>query len=263
MGFTPMPTPLKTAVLNYLRSGNLAKATHRTYRTTLRKWSEWGGDVPIEELTRQEIRDFLDWVHEQAISNEQSNPARTANKSRENLRAVMSWAWERDMVDVLPRFPKPRPHRRIAGRQYLTKSEINAVYFATHKMKRPRAWNNPIPIGRYWRAALVVFFNYGLSVVLGACAIAVCSFVAYGAGRIPLVFQLNTEFTGASRKLIDSVVTQLEAGNSDKVLADLKVLQPTVYENYEDYPRYTEIVDKFVAKLDVSELSDTVEKGQQ
>jgi hypothetical protein len=102
-----------------------------------------------------------------------------------------------------------------------------------------------------------------VSVVLGVCAIAVCSFVAYGAGRIPLVFQLNTEFTGASRKLIDSVVIQLEAGNSDKVLADLKVLQHTVYENYEDYPRYTEIVDKFVAKLDVSELPDTVEKGQQ
>ena len=62
-----MSTQLKTAVLNYLRAGNLANGTRKTYRTTLRKWSEWGGDVPIEELTRQEIRDFLDWVHEQAV----------------------------------------------------------------------------------------------------------------------------------------------------------------------------------------------------
>ena len=151
-----MSTPLKSAVLKYLRAGNHANGTHKTYRTTLRKWSEWGGDVPIEELTRQEIRDFLDWVHEQAIEKEQSNPARTANKCRENLRAIMSWAWERDLVDVLPRFPKPRPHRRIAGRHYLTKPEINAIYFATHKRQRPRGWNDSIPIGRYWRTSIEI-----------------------------------------------------------------------------------------------------------
>ena len=29
-------------------------------------------------------------------------------------------------------------------------------------MKRPQGWQQPIPVGRYWRAALVVFFNYGL-----------------------------------------------------------------------------------------------------
>jgi integrase len=74
----------------------------------------------------------------------------------------MSWAWERDIVDVLPRFPKPKPHRRATGRHYLTKAEINALYFATHKMERPRVWNHPVPVGRYWRSALVVFFNYGL-----------------------------------------------------------------------------------------------------
>ena len=26
----------------------------------------------------------------------------------------------------------------------------------------PRGWNLPIPVGRYWRCALVVFFNYGV-----------------------------------------------------------------------------------------------------
>ena len=157
-----MPTKLKTAVMNYLRAGDLANGTRKEYLATLRKWTEWGGDVPIEELTRQEIRDFLDWVYEQAVEKSQTNPSRTANKARENLRAIMSWAWERDIVELLPRFPKPRPHRRVAGRHYLTKGEINALYFATHKMKRPRAWNQPIPVGRYWRSALVVFFNYGL-----------------------------------------------------------------------------------------------------
>jgi hypothetical protein len=38
----------------------------------------------------------------------------------------------------------------------------NALYFATHQVRRPRGWNQPFLIGRYWRAALVVFFNYGV-----------------------------------------------------------------------------------------------------
>src|SRR5258708_24567389 len=29
-------------------------------------------------------------------------------------------------------------------------------------MRRTRGWTAPFPIGRYWRAALVVFFNYGV-----------------------------------------------------------------------------------------------------
>ena len=54
----------------------------------------------------------------------------------------------------------PRDQRDVAGRHYLTKAEINTLYFATHKMGRPRGWDAPHPIGRYWRSALVVFLNY-------------------------------------------------------------------------------------------------------
>ena len=50
----------------------------------------------------------------------------------------------------------------LQGRHYLTKQEINALYFATYQMPRPRGWNHPIPADAYWRAALVLFFNYGL-----------------------------------------------------------------------------------------------------
>jgi integrase len=113
-------------------------------------------------LNRQAVREFLTWVYEKAVEGEGSNPGRTANKARENLRAVMSWAWEQDLIDSLPRFPPPRPQRDVAGRHYLTKLELNALYFATHQMKRPRGWNHPLSIGHYWRSALVLFFNYGL-----------------------------------------------------------------------------------------------------
>jgi hypothetical protein len=118
--------------------------------------------VPIEKLGRTEIRDFLDWVHLRAVAEEGRNPGRTANKAREHLRAILSWAWDQEIIDSAPRFPKPKEQRDVAGRHYLTKPEINALYFATHQMRRPCGWDGLFPVGRYWRAALVLFFNYGL-----------------------------------------------------------------------------------------------------
>ena len=157
-----MPTTLKATVTKFLHDRNPARGTRDEYFTTLKKWTQWGGGVPIEELGRPKIREFLDWVYNQAVVHEGNNPGRTANKAREQLRAVMSWAREQGLIDIVPRVPKARQQRDVAGRHYLTKAEINALYFATHEMDRPRGWSNPFPIGRYWRSALVVFFNYGV-----------------------------------------------------------------------------------------------------
>ena len=157
-----MPTTLESVITKYLRSGSPAQRTREEYNTTLRKWSRWSGAVPLERLGRKEIREFLDWVYEDAASREGSNPGRTTNKVRSHLRAALSWAWEHDLLDALPRFPRHKPQRDVAGKHYLTKSEINALYFATHQMRRPRGWNEAWPVGKYWRAALVVFFNYGV-----------------------------------------------------------------------------------------------------
>ena len=77
-----MQTPLITEVTNYLRAGTLAQGTKAEYQTTLNKWKEWGNGVPLETLGRREIREFLDWVHSQAIAEEGLNPGRTANKAR-------------------------------------------------------------------------------------------------------------------------------------------------------------------------------------
>jgi integrase len=157
-----MPTTLKAAVTKYLGAGKPARGTRDEYQTTLKKWKEWGGGVPIEQLGRKELREFLDWVYERAVADDGMNPGRTANKAREHLRAITSWAWEHDLIESSPRFPKSRPQRDVAGRHYLTKAEINALYFATHRMERPRGWRGEVPVGRYWRCALVVFFNYGV-----------------------------------------------------------------------------------------------------
>jgi hypothetical protein len=157
-----MQTPLKTLVESYLRAKPLSRGTRNEYFSTLRKWDQGGGGTPIEQLRRKDVRAFLDWVYERAVADEGSNPGRTANKAREHLRAVLSWAWGQELIEAPPRFPRPREQRDVAGRHYLTRAEINALYFATHLMERPRGWAGPIPIGRYWRGALVVFFNYGV-----------------------------------------------------------------------------------------------------
>ena len=85
----------------------------------------------VDEINLSHIRDFLDWVHDKAVQDGGSNLGRTANKARENLRAIMSWAWEHEFVAKLPRFPSPKPQRDVAGRHYLTKADLNARSFAT------------------------------------------------------------------------------------------------------------------------------------
>ena len=90
-----MATTLKAAVENYLRAKTVSRGTRNEYFSTVRKWERWGGGAPIEELQRKQIREFLDWVHERALAEAGTNPGRTANKAREHLRAVLSWAGSR------------------------------------------------------------------------------------------------------------------------------------------------------------------------
>lgn len=126
---------LVATIENYLRSRNLPRGTRDEYSVTMRKWIEWGKDVPIEQMGRNDIREFLDWVRERAVSIDGGNPGRTSNKARENLRAVLAWAWELDLIDALPRFPQAKQQRSVAGRHYLTKAELNAL-IANIKPKR-------------------------------------------------------------------------------------------------------------------------------
>ena len=124
----------------YFAARTLSEGTKKEYKSTVSKWLAWGYGVNVDQIDRTHIRDFLDYVHEKAANDGGTNPGRTANKARENLRAIMSWAWEQDYLEKLPRFPKPKPQRDVAGRHYLTKSDLNALYFATFQLKKPRGW---------------------------------------------------------------------------------------------------------------------------
>ena len=140
-----MQTTLNAAIDRYLRTQPRSRGTRNEYHSTVRKWEQWGLGGSIEELLLKEIRDFLDWVYERAVEDQGTNPGQTANKAREHLRAVFSWPWEQELIDSPPRFPKPRPQRDVAGRHYLTKAELNALYFASYQMRRPRGWDPSRP----------------------------------------------------------------------------------------------------------------------
>ena len=103
-----MPTNLGSAVENYLRARALSRGTRNGYHSTLRKWEQWGRGVTIEQVSRKDVREFLDWVCERAVADDGTNPGRTANKAREHLRAVLSWAWEQELIDTRRAPPDPK-----------------------------------------------------------------------------------------------------------------------------------------------------------
>jgi hypothetical protein len=145
-----MPTTLKTAAESSLRAKALSRSTSNEYFSTVRKWEHWSGGIPVVQLRWKYVREFPDWVYERAVTDEGTNPGRTANKARDYLRAVLSWVCEQKLINSPPRFPKPRDQRDVAVRHYLNRAGINALCFATHMVEPPRSWDGPVPIGRYW-----------------------------------------------------------------------------------------------------------------
>ena len=72
-----MPTTLESVITKYLHSRSPAERTREEYSTTLRKWSRWTGAVSLERLGRKKIREFLDWVYEDAASRQGDNRRQT------------------------------------------------------------------------------------------------------------------------------------------------------------------------------------------
>lgn len=153
----------------YLDAKRAAPRTRDEYRTTCKRLGEWSSQIlhrcvspmQVSELSREVIKDFLDWVYAQAVSKGDKNPGRSANKRRDHLHSVLTWALAQELIESLPRFPEQRDTKEAAGLFYLNESELNALYWATHSMPRPHGWTLPLTIGTYWRAALTFWLTYG------------------------------------------------------------------------------------------------------
>ncbi|MEZ6134908.1 MAG: hypothetical protein R3C53_08370 [Pirellulaceae bacterium] len=132
----------------YAQAYNLSVGTRNEYRTTLNKWRAWGGDSAVERIGRKEIRFAWDLVHTKAVDGGGANPGRTTNKTRQNLQALLTWACELELIPSIPKFPKPKIQRSVAGRRYLTKPELNALYFASYRLTQVGSWEHSHPIGQ-------------------------------------------------------------------------------------------------------------------
>jgi len=167
-------TSVASAIDRYLaEKTKLDDSTRAAYRTTRRKLAEWAASqilhgsarpMQISELAqRGTLKAFLDWVYEQSVAAGDGNPGRTANKCHENLHAVCKWLVDETReLDALPRFPEEKEQRDAAGLYFLTEEELNALYWATNRMRRPHGWREEHTVGAYWRAALTCFYTYGM-----------------------------------------------------------------------------------------------------
>jgi len=169
------PDPIAASIDAYLDDTEAAEGTRESYRTTKRRWLEWTKKhrsltpVLLESLTAGDLRDWLAWCFDEARSAGDANPENTFNKRRREMHAVLKWLFEEERIEALPRFPKPKDQRKVAGLYFLTDqadhgelSEMERLYWAAHDMPVPPRWRDPRPIGLLWRTALVLFRDYGM-----------------------------------------------------------------------------------------------------
>jgi len=170
-------------ILQYAESRALKPRTVNELKTTARKLARWAGlpanqhrsptPMLVGSLSKEVLADFLTWVFREASQSETdagrkaaTNPGRAHNKAREHLRAVLTWCVETELLPAMPRLPPARDTVEAAGLYFFTDEELDALYWATYKLERPRAWDKPHSFGQYLRAALSMFVTYGVDTQL-------------------------------------------------------------------------------------------------
>lgn len=174
---TTVEVSFSDAVTRYAAARHLEWRTVAEYQTTCRKLADWyattlAGQASahrsmrprVGDLDRDAIAAFLTWVGQQA--QEHGNPGRVVNKAREHLRAVLRWLVATEQLAAMPKIPEKREQRTAAGLFFLTDEELEKLYWATYRLRKPHGWPHAAAIGAYWRAALAVFVTYGVDTQL-------------------------------------------------------------------------------------------------
>jgi len=87
-----------------------------------------------------------------------------------------------------------------------------------------------------------------LRLTLGSLAISFCFGVAFLVGSLDRL-NSNAWFGSASRQLVDTTVSELEAGRQQHVLESLKQLQNDFAPTYENRARYDVLVNEAVERM--------------
>ena len=82
----------------------------------------------------------------------------------------------------------------------------------------------------------------------GVSSLALSFLVAWIVGMLSH-FDYNASYGFASSQLIDTVIVNLEAGNKDDLLRELRQLKADYQPTYENRANYDELVERFVERL--------------
>lgn len=90
-----------------------------------------------------------------------------------------------------------------------------------------------------------------LRITLGICAIAMSYLVAWGVGSLER-FNSNIWYGTASKDLIENTIAELEQGNTERVIAELRVLRDQLHPTYENRADYDKLVGRYVHAVSAS-----------
>ena len=88
-----------------------------------------------------------------------------------------------------------------------------------------------------------------LRIVFGVAALSMSFLLAYGVGSLEHL-NANSWYGGASKNLIDTNLDELEEGNTQQVIQELKRLQGQFHPTYEHRARYDELIEQYMSRLD-------------
>lgn len=88
----------------------------------------------------------------------------------------------------------------------------------------------------------------GIRIGLGLAALATSFLLAAGVGSFER-FNSNAWFGEASKNLIDTTIDEIERGDTERLLKELKALQEQYQPTYEHRARYDELIKEFLSRL--------------
>ncbi len=87
-----------------------------------------------------------------------------------------------------------------------------------------------------------------IRVAAGCAALATSSLVAVGVGSLEHL-NANAWYGGASKNLIDTTIEEIELGETERLLKELKILQEQFQPTYENRARYDKLIEEFMLRL--------------
>lgn len=87
-----------------------------------------------------------------------------------------------------------------------------------------------------------------LRILLGVCSIALSYLIATTVGQLSRL-NYNVWYGSASAQLIDTVIRNIEDGNEEALLRELRQLRADYEPTYENRANYDQLVEQFAARL--------------